>query len=178
MIEFTIATILRSVIMKIFEPELFELFPDIPGTTYIILHHFRFNRQYAFLGIVLSWNMLRTGYLPQRTTLFLNSFLNGCILGPVVEEVAKLHMMRSMIAQRSTKVHLDSKAATTKNEESLSSPVSGKIKLLSCLQKWSPKLCFYLFIACFYLFIASTSFYSSSTCDSHASCVYWPESCR
>jgi hypothetical protein len=85
------------------------------------------------IGIVLSWNMLRMGYLPQRITLFLFSLVNGCIVGPAVEEIAKLKMMRSMIALRSTKDPQDKGLPDGKDDSKMTCPVSVRAHIIHML---------------------------------------------
>lgn len=75
------------------------------------------------------------GYLPQRITLFLFSLVNGCIVGPTVEEIAKLQMMRSMIALRSTKDPQDKDQPDGKGKDvsKMTCPVSVRAHIIYML---------------------------------------------
>ena len=76
--EFFIAVVVRVCILRIFDAEAFELNPKVPG-------------------IVLPWTLAANGYLPRRVTMYLFSFINGCLMSPMMEELYKVRMLRNMI---------------------------------------------------------------------------------
>merc|ERR1712118_253342 len=73
--ELIIASILRIMILNVFEPKVFNLFPNTPS-------------------IILPWALHEHGYLPRRITMYMFSFINGCFVGPIIEELFKLRMLR------------------------------------------------------------------------------------
>ena len=77
-VEFIFATICRVISLNTFEPGVFNLFPDTPG-------------------IILPWTLPQHGYLPKRVTMYIFSFINGCGIGPIIEESFKLGMLSHII---------------------------------------------------------------------------------
>ena len=67
--------------------------------------------------------------------MFLFSLVNGCIVGPAVEEIAKLQMMRSMIALRSTKDPQDKGQPDGKRKDvsKMTCPVSVRAHIIHML---------------------------------------------
>jgi len=73
-IEAVLATLIRLIIMKIFEPDAFKLCPRVPA-------------------LLLPWRLTSEGYFPSRVTLVLFSAINNCIMAPIVEELFKARIL-------------------------------------------------------------------------------------
>ena len=77
-IELILVTVSRIAILNVFEPNVFNLFPNTPS-------------------IILPWTLHQHGYITRRITMYMFSFINGCCIGPIIEEFFKIRMLRHVM---------------------------------------------------------------------------------
>lgn len=89
-IEAILATVIRLIIIRIFEPDAFKLCPRVPA-------------------LLLPWRLTVEGYFPSRVTLVLFSICNNCIMAPIVEELFKARILIQALRK-------NAKTSTPKND--------------------------------------------------------------
>ena len=73
------ATFIRLAAFSIWEPNVFQLAPQIPLP-------------------VIPWVLREQNYRPKRITLLAQDFVTSCVVAPILEELAKLIMLRKTVS--------------------------------------------------------------------------------
>jgi hypothetical protein len=75
LLQIVLTTVIRLGIFSWFEPDIFQLTPEVPT-------------------LVLPWVLRENRYRPKRITLFAADFATSCVASPIIEEYIKLKIVQ------------------------------------------------------------------------------------